>query len=81
MQFVQMNQLVNWYLWLVLLTSVLAIAAIGGSLLLLYRVTSRGFQQVLFLDFPTIAAQLVAVVVTLTVANGRVKQQKESGYR
>ena len=73
MQFVQMNHLVNWYLWLVLLTSVLAIAAIGGSLLLPYRVTSRGFQRVLFLDFATIAAQLVAVVVTLTVANGRVR--------
>jgi hypothetical protein len=71
MQFVQMDHQVIWYLWLVMLTSVLAIGAVGGSLLLLYRVTSKGTKQVILFAFATIAAQLVAIVVALAVTHAR----------
>ena len=65
MQWTQMIQLASWYLWLVLVTSGLALGAAGGSLGPLLRAASKGSGRVMSLTFAAIAIQVVEMVVTL----------------
>ena len=73
LQFAQMDHVAIWYLWLVMLTAILATGAVAGSLMLLHRVTSGGTKQVIFFAFAATAVLIVDIVVTLTVADSRAR--------
>ena len=65
MQWTQMIQLASWYLWLVLVTSGLALGAAGGSLGPVLRAASKGSGRVMSLTIAAIAVQVIESVVTL----------------
>ena len=65
MQWTQMIQLASWYLWLVLVTSCLALGAAGGSLGPVLRAASKGSGRVMSLTIAAIAVQVIESVVTL----------------
>jgi hypothetical protein len=69
MQLTEMIHLAPWYLWLVLLTSFLALGAAGGSLGLLFRAASQGSRRVMAFTFAAIALQVVEIVVTLVATS------------
>jgi hypothetical protein len=73
-QFIQISHLAVWYLWLVMLTSVLAIGAVVGSLALLYRMTPQNTKRAFLFAFAAIPAQIVEVMITLAVANAHAGQ-------
>jgi hypothetical protein len=69
LQWTEMSQLAPWYLWLVLVTSCLALGAAGGSLGLLVRAASQGSGRVMSFTVAAIAVQVVELVVTLVVSS------------
>jgi lysylphosphatidylglycerol synthetase-like protein (DUF2156 family) len=69
MQWTEMIHLAPWYLWLVLVTSCLALGAAGGSLGPLLRAASKGSGRVMSLTVAAIAVQVVGMVVTLVASS------------
>jgi hypothetical protein len=69
MQWTQMIHLASWFLWLVLVTSCLALGAAGGSLGLLFRAASKGSGRVMSFTVAAIAVQVVEIVVTLVATS------------
>ena len=69
MQWTQVAHVAPWYLWLVLSTSCLAIGAVGGSLVALFRAASKRSRRVISFTFAAIALQIAEIVVTLAAAN------------
>ena len=68
-QLTEMIHLAPWYLWLVLVTSCLALGAAGGSLGPLLRAASKGSGRVMSFTFAAIAVQVVESVVTLVASS------------
>jgi hypothetical protein len=71
LQWTQMIHLAPWYLWLVLVTSGLALGAAGGSLGLLWRAASKGSGRVRSFTVAAIAVQVVEMVVTLVASSAQ----------
>jgi hypothetical protein len=69
MQWTELTHLAPWYLWLVLFTSCLALAAAGGSLGLLLREAPRGSGRVISFTVAAIVVQVVEMVVTLVASS------------
>jgi hypothetical protein len=69
LQWTAMSHLAPWYLWLVLVTSCLALGAAGGSLGLLLRAASKGSGRVMWFTLAAIAVQVVEMVVTLVATS------------
>ena len=69
MQWTQMSQLASWYLWLVLVTSGLALGAALGSLDQLLRAASKGSGRVISFTLAAIIVQVVEMVVTLVASS------------
>jgi hypothetical protein len=69
MQWTEMIDRAPWYLWLVLVTSSVALGAAGGSLGLLFRAAAKGSGRVMSFTFAAIAVQVVEIVVTLVASS------------
>jgi hypothetical protein len=69
MQWIQVAQVAPWYLWLVLFTGCMAIGAVGGSLVALFRAASKRSRRVISFTFTAIALQIAEIVVTLAETN------------
>jgi hypothetical protein len=69
MQWTEMSHRAPWYLWLVLVTSCLALAAVGGSFGPLVRVAGKGSGRIMAFTLAAIAVQVVEMVVTLVASS------------
>jgi hypothetical protein len=65
LQWTEMMHRAPWYLWLVLVTSCLALGAAGGSLGPLVRAASKGSGRIIAFTLAAIVVQVVEMVVTL----------------